>query len=143
MEVIKLSNKRKAQLVKKQNFWRIDSVKKKKCKFSNWLSNLFLLLLMVLGLALNFNNQLKNFLIKENSETYALNKIDQTDIEKNTEASFDFDAVKPISFEVVLEEQLCNKKRPVIGRIAILGVEINSPIFKGIPMKPYFTVLGH
>ncbi|WP_407855875.1 class A sortase [Enterococcus hailinensis] len=103
-------------------------------KKRNWLINIFLFLLLLVGLALIFNNQIKYFLMQHNGERYAVAKLDRTEIDKNMkkEASFDFDAVQPASTEAVLQAQLSNKQLPVIGGIAIPAVEINLPIFKGL-----------
>lgn len=107
---------------------------KKKKRFRRWLSNLFLLLLLLVGLVLVFNNQIKNFFIKQNGDTYAVSEISRADVEKNMEAdtTFDFDAVEPASSEAVLRAQLSNKVLPVIGGVAIPSVAINLPIFKGL-----------
>ncbi|WP_313511049.1 class A sortase [Enterococcus sp.] len=107
---------------------------KKKKRFRRWLSNLFLLLLLLVGLALVFNNQIKNFFIKQTGDAYAVSEISRADVEKNMEAdtTFDFDAVEPASSEAVLRAQLSNKVLPVIGGVAIPSVAINLPIFKGL-----------
>lgn len=109
-------------------------MRKKKRRLSNWLSNLFLLLLLLIGLALIFNNQIKNYFIKQTGEAYAVGTIDHSDVEKNmeAEATFDFDAVEPASSEAVLRAQLSNKALPVIGGVAVPSVGINLPIFKGL-----------
>ena len=109
-------------------------MRKKKRRLSNWLSNLFLLLLLLIGLALIFNNQIKNYFIKQTGEAYAVDTIDRSDVEKNmeAEATFDFDAVEPASSEAVLRAQLSNKALPVIGGVAVPSVGINLPIFKGL-----------
>ena len=109
-------------------------MRKKKRRLSNWLSNLFLLLLLLIGLALIFNNQIKNYFIKQTGEAYAVGTIDRRDVEKNmeAEATFDFDAVEPASSEAVLRAQLSNKALPVIGGVAVPSVGINLPIFKGL-----------
>lgn len=109
-------------------------MRKKKRRLSNWLSNLFLLLLLLIGLALIFNNQIKNYFIKQTGEAYAVGTIDRCDVEKNmeAEATFDFDAVEPASSEAVLRAQLSNKALPVIGGVAVPSVGINLPIFKGL-----------
>ena len=68
-------------------------------KKRNWLINIFLFLLLLVGLALIFNNQIKYFLMQYNGERYAVAKMDRNEIDKNMEkeASFDFDAVEPAS----------------------------------------------
>lgn len=109
-------------------------MRKKKSRLSNWLSNLFLLVLLLIGLALIFNNQIKNYFIEQTGEAYAVGTIDRSEVEKNmeAEATFDFDAVEPASSEAVLRAQLSNKALPVIGGVAVPSVGINLPIFKGL-----------
>ncbi|MBM7712119.1 sortase A [Enterococcus xiangfangensis] len=106
-------------------------MKKKK---RNWFINIFLFLLLLVGLALVFNNQIKYFLMQYNADRYTVAKLDRAELDKNIqkEASFDFDAVQPASTESVLQAQLSNKKLPVIGGIAVPSVKINLPIFKGL-----------
>ena len=103
-------------------------------RIKNWLVNLALLLLLLIGLALVFNNQIRSFFMVQRTAQYELTNVSQATIEKNEkkEASFDFDAVQPISTQAVLEAQLSNKVLPVIGGVAIPSVSINLPIFKGV-----------
>lgn len=113
-------------------------------KKRNWILNIFLFLLLLVGLALIFNNQIKYFLMQHNGERYAVSQLDQTEIDKNMqkEETFDFDAVQPVSTEAVLQAQLSNKRLPVIGGIAIPSVEINLPIFKGLSNEVLFYGAG-
>ena len=103
-------------------------------RIKNWLVNLALLLLLLIGLALVFNNQIRSFFMAQRTAQYELTNVSQATIEKNEkkEASFDFDAVQPISTQAVLEAQLSNKVLPVIGGVAIPSVSIHLPIFKGV-----------
>lgn len=91
------------------------------------------LVLLFLGLVLVFNKPIFNFLIGLQSNRYQVNKVSQKTIKKNEQAevSYDFEAVKPVSAQSVLESQ--NKSNlPVIGGIAVPDVGINLPIFKGL-----------
>ncbi|MGX7163078.1 class A sortase [Enterococcus massiliensis] len=108
--------------------------KKKKSRVKNWLINLLLVLLLVVGLALVFSNQIKNFLIKSNGEKYAVSAMTQKEVEKNLEADapFDFDAIESVSPEAVLRAQFSNKRLSVIGGVAVPRVKVNLPIFKGL-----------
>lgn len=103
-------------------------------KKRNWFVNIFLFLLLLVGLALIFNNQIKYFLMQYNGDRYGVAKMDRAEIDKNLkqDAPFDFEAVQPASTEAVLQAQLSNKQLPVIGGIAIPSVAINLPIFKGL-----------
>lgn len=107
---------------------------KKKRGFIYWLTNLLLVLLLIMGLALVFNNQIKYFLMSQNTSKYDVASVTASEIKENEQqpATFDFDAVQPLSTQAVLEAQLSNKRLPVIGGIAIPSVGINLPIFKGL-----------
>ncbi|KAF1290792.1 class A sortase [Candidatus Enterococcus leclercqii] len=110
------------------------ATKKKKHRVRNGLINLFLLLLLVAGLVLVFNNQIKNFLMDRNTEKFAVSKLSREEIVANEEkpATFDFDAVVPASSEAVFKAQWQNRELPVIGGVALPAVGINLPIFKGL-----------
>ncbi|KAF1295225.1 class A sortase [Enterococcus sp. JM4C] len=108
--------------------------KKQRSRVANWLINIGLILLLVVGLALVFNNQIKNFLIKQNGESYAIASYTSKQLEenKNKDTTFDFEGVESISTEAVLRAQFANKRLPIIGGIAIPSVKINLPIFNGL-----------
>ncbi|WP_432705446.1 class A sortase [Enterococcus gallinarum] len=99
------------------------------------LINSLLVLLFLVGFALVFNKQIKDFTIKQTTEKYTVNNFNRKEIEKNQQqkdASFNFDDVAPISSEAVLKAKLSNKRFPVIGGVAVPSVGINLPIFKGL-----------
>lgn len=118
--------------------------KKKQKKKRNWLSNILLFLLFLIALALIFNVQIRNFLIKQNSQAYTIDKVSSQDIEANAQkdVSFDFDAVESLSTEAVIKAQFQNKDLPVIGGIAVPDVKINLPIFKGLDNVVLLTGAG-
>lgn len=126
-----------------QNPTKYKSQKKKKKK-KNWLSNFLISLLFLVALALIFNVQIRNFLIKQNSQAYAIDKVDRQDIEANAQkdVSFDFGAVESLSTEAVIKAQFQNKNLPVIGGIAIPEIKINLPIFKGLDNVVLLTGAG-
>lgn len=105
-----------------------------KKRLKNTLINLFLFLLLLLGLALVFNRQLKQFLMQRTSANYQIEQVTRAQIQANekTEATFDFAAVESASLEAVLQAQLSGKVLPVIGGVAVPSVEIQLPIFKGL-----------
>ena len=107
---------------------------KKEGKVKKWLINILLFLLLLIGLALIFNEQIKDFFVKNTGDQYAIANVTKEDINKNKEkdASFDFDAVESMSIESVLKAQLNHTELPVIGSIAVPSVSINIPIFKGL-----------
>ncbi len=65
---------------------------------------------------------------------YQVSKVSKKTIEKNKEAktSFDFQEVKSLSTEAVINAQWQAQKLPVIGGIAIPELKMNLPIFKGL-----------
>lgn len=103
-------------------------------KWRYHLSNLLLVLLLVLGVALIFNKQIRNYMIGYNSNKYQVTQVTREEIEinKEAEASFDFEAVQSLSTEAILAAQMAGQNLPVIGGIAIPELEINLPIFKGV-----------
>lgn len=105
-----------------------------KKRLKNWLYNSFLLLLVVVGLVLVFNKQIRNYLIGLNSNKYQVTQVtkEEIDANKQAEASFDFEAVQSLSTEAILAAQMEGQYLPVIGGIAIPELEINLPIFKGV-----------
>lgn len=106
----------------------------KEGKVKKWLINILLCLLLLIGLALIFNEQIKDFFVKNTGDQYAIANVTKEDIDKNKgkDASFDFDAVESMSTESVLKAQLNHTELPVIGSIAVPSVSINLPIFKGL-----------
>jgi len=107
---------------------------KKKPKIKNLFINLLIVLLILLGLALIFNNKIKNVLIEKKSGDYTISQVSREKIIANEakEASFDFEAVEAVSTEKVLQAQLQQTDLPVIAGVAIPSVGINLPIFKGL-----------
>lgn len=106
----------------------------KKHRIRRYLGNFLLVLLFVLGLALVFNNQIKNVVMKHNTERFAVSTVTAEAIQKNEqkEESFDFDAVESASAQAVFQAQLKNRELPVVGGVALPAVKINLPIFKGL-----------
>lgn len=118
--------------------------RKKKARKKNWLINIFLFLLLVIGLALVFNTQIRNWLIQQNGKAYAVENLTPEDIENNNkkDTSFDFAAVESLSTEAVLKAQFENKNLPVIGAVALPNVKINLPIFRGLDNVALLTGAG-
>ena len=104
-------------------------------KLRRWLVNIFLILLLMLGLLLIFNKGFRNMIMAWNANKYQVTKIDKKTLKDNDKdgvGDFDFSKVNPISFEDVMKNQLNVQKLPVIGGIAIPDLGINLPIFRGI-----------
>ena len=104
-------------------------------RIMNILLNLFMLLLLLVGLALVFNNQIKNYLVKDTTNKHTISNVTRADVKKNEQkdATFDFDQVESLDFNLVAQ---ATKGRDTglntIGGIAIPSVKLNLPIFKGV-----------
>ncbi|WP_165002842.1 MULTISPECIES: class A sortase [unclassified Enterococcus] len=107
---------------------------KKKGRVKRWLVNLLLFLLLLVGLALIFNEQIKDYFVKNTGEKYAITNVTKDELKKNNEkeASFDFDAVESMSTESVMRAQMSRPELPVIASIAVPSVSINLPVFRGL-----------
>lgn len=107
---------------------------KRRITFGGCLINLLLILLLLTGTALVFNDQIKNLVIKWRGDHYAISAVSKDEIDKNQQANatFDFDAVQPVSSEAVLRGALKDKRLPVVGGVSVPSVGINLPVFKGL-----------
>lgn len=116
---------------------RHKQVKKKSfgTKLKNFIINILMLLLLVIGLALVFNNQIKNYLVKDTSKKHTIANVTREQVKENEkkDATFDFDQVESLDFNLVAQ---ATKGRDTgldtIGGIAIPDVNLNLPIFKGV-----------
>lgn len=105
-----------------------------KVNFPKLLSKFLLVLLLIIGILLIFNEQIGDFFVKKTGENYAIWKLTKENIDENNnkKVNFDFDKVQSMTTENVLKSQVNKTDLPVIGGIAIPAVSINLPIFKGI-----------
>ena len=92
--------------------------------------------LLLIGLALIFNNQIKNFLIKHNREMLtqfprSLEPMWKKNMGGRTLLLILMPLNRPAQKQF-LKAQLSNSTLPVIGGVAIPSVAINLPIFKGL-----------
>lgn len=96
--------------------------------------NLIAIILLIIGLGLMFNKTIRNSMIAWNSNKYQVQHVSKKTIKQNekSKGNFNFDSVKPISTDSVLQAQMASQKLPVIGGIAIPDIGINLPIFKGV-----------
>lgn len=103
-------------------------------KWKNRLINSLLFLLFIVGIALIFNQPIKNFLLGRSKEHYQVATISREQVEEGLaqEATFDFDQVQPVDLDAVIRAQLSGKILPVIGGVAIPSIEVQLPIFKGL-----------
>lgn len=131
---------------------------KKKINYGKTISlALLLIITLVIGLVLMFNEPIKRGLVSHmakatieqplNQETLndaqllsqnASSKNKDAQLKKakekynGFEASYDFSKVKPLSFEEVAKERARHKKVPMAGKIAIPSVQILLPIVPGV-----------
>lgn len=103
-------------------------------KLKNAFFNVLMLVLLVIGLALVFNNQIKNYIVKDTTNKHSVSNITREQIKENEkkEATFDFDDVQSLDFNLVAKTRGRDVGMDVIGGIAIPSVELNLPIFKGV-----------
>ncbi|MEG0294818.1 class A sortase [Enterococcus sp.] len=103
-------------------------------KWKNRLINSLLFLLFIVGIALIFNQPIKNFLLGRSKEHYQVATISREQVEEGLaqEATFDFDQVQPVDLDAVIRAQLSGKILPVIGGVAIPSIDVQLPIFKGL-----------
>lgn len=106
----------------------------KRQKWKNRLINSLLFLLFLVGIALIFNQPIKNFLLSRSKENYQVAAISREQVKEGLlqEATFDFDQVQPVDLDAVIRAQLSGKVLPVIGGVAIPSIEVQLPIFKGL-----------
>lgn len=111
---------------------RVD--KKKKRKKKRIFINSLVVFLFLIGMALVFNQSIRNLLISRNTNFYQINKVSSKSIKENSnvKAKFDFDSIKPVSLNRVVWSNINKQPMPVIGEVAVPGVGINLPIFKGL-----------
>lgn len=107
---------------------------KKSGRLKSWLSNFFMIFLMLLGLALIFNKPIRNWIIAQNTNKYQISNVTKEELEENktVETTFDYEQVESLSLESILAAQMNAAELPVIGGIAIPDLKINLPIFKGM-----------
>lgn len=103
-------------------------------KKRGFLRTTFLILLLFIGIALIFYNQIETFLVSSIGDHLSIDRYSVEDIErnKNKDASFDFEEVQSLSIIDVLKAQANLKDLPVIGSIAIPAVDLQLPILKGV-----------
>lgn len=111
-------------------------------KLKNRLINVLLVLTLLIGLALVFNGQIKNWLVNQMTNSHNIAQTSAKDIKNNLDkdATFDFDAVKSLDFQTVVKSKLYQDQLYVLGGIAIPDVKLNLPIFKGV--SNYSLIVG-
>ncbi|MCB6916172.1 class A sortase [Enterococcus avium] len=110
----------------------------------NLVINLPFFLLLILGIALIFNNQIKSLLLINQSQKYNLVNYSEKKLKDNwsKEGNFDFDSVEPVSNERVLKAQFKNLELPVIAGISIPSINLSLPVFKGLDNSALLSGAG-
>lgn len=105
-----------------------ESKSKKHGKVRKTLVSILVVLLVLCGLALIFNEQIKSFVVNHISTT-ALNK--PISSSKPKKGQFDYGAVRPVDTKDVAKAATSNAAG-LIGKIAIPDVGIHLPVFYGL-----------
>jgi len=94
-----------------------------------WWGTLGFLLLIMVSLALIFNEQIKNWLVASYQP-----EVTQSSVKKNEKkhASYDFKKVKSLDFSTVAKARLNSKDIHVVGQILMPQSDIHLPIAKGV-----------
>lgn len=77
---------------------------KKKGKVKRWLVNIFLFFLLLVGLVLIFNEQIKDYFVRLIGDRYVIVNVMKEDLKRNNDkdVSFDFDVVELMIIEGVM-----------------------------------------
>lgn len=91
------------------------------------------ILILIASVAVIFNGQIRNAIMKHRTEQYVVSNVSKKKIETNTnkKSTYDFSSVKAVDTNSVFKSQLTSDELPVIGGISLPDVKINLPIFKG------------
>ena len=94
----------------------------KRSKLKRITINVLMVVLLVIGLGLIFNNQIRSYMLSQRSKQYNLTNFTQEKLEENLKKSgnFDFDSVESISNELVLKAQFDNTELPVFIPVFLL-----------------------
>lgn len=105
---------------------------KKKSSAKVILLRVLAVILLVVGIGLIFNGQIRDYLVRQN-QTTALKKLDRSTIEANQKKKgmFDFSKVQEIDFGQVTKSRV-NNTANAIGALAVPSVDMYLPIMKGL-----------
>lgn len=94
-----------------------------------WWGTLIFLLLIILSLALIFNEQIKEWLVASYQPAVTTKSVQKNQQKK---ASYDFKKVKSLDFSTVAKARLNSKNIHVVGQIYMPQSDIHLPIAKGV-----------
>ncbi|MFZ2589239.1 class A sortase [Paucilactobacillus nenjiangensis] len=102
---------------------------KKRSSWKRWLSWVGLTLLLIVSLALIFNQQIKDYLVDSYKPEISQTKINNN---KKKSGNFDFKDVKSLDLQMVGKARAKKSALNVIGEISIPSIKLNLPIAKGV-----------
>ncbi|UQS81573.1 sortase [Bombilactobacillus folatiphilus] len=100
------------------------------------------ILVLIIGLVLIFNGQIKDYMVKQLSQQ-SMTALTKDQVRQNSlkSASYDFSKVKPISAKQVAKASV-QKNAAMIGKIVIPSVKLKLPIVKGVDDNALATGAG-
>ncbi|MGO2696478.1 MAG: class A sortase [Bavariicoccus seileri] len=101
-------------------------------------------LLLLIGLALVFNQQIKDILMDRLVAEQKTEQYTATVLKDNNEApaNFDLDTVVDVDMSEVLKATMTQSDLPVIGFIAVPAVSLDLPIYKGVANEQLLSGAG-
>lgn len=94
-----------------------------------WLRWIAAIILLIVGLALIFNQQIKEYLVASYQPTVTKKTIQQNNKKK---ATYDFADVKDLNLQTVAKNRANKQNVKIIGVIAIPDIKMSLPIGKGV-----------
>lgn len=116
---------------------------RKHARHSSWLVRTLLVLGLIIGLALVFNEPIKLFVVDHIGQQ-TMQKIDKAAVKKNQQqkGNFDFKAVKPLGVSQVAKAATSATYKNAIGKIAIPAVKMKLPVLLGLSNENLSTGAG-
>lgn len=94
-----------------------------------WLRWLLAIILLIVGLAMIFNQQIKEYLVQSYHPTVTKQTIQQNNKKK---ANYNFADVKDLNLQTVAKNRANRQNVKIIGVIAIPDIKMSIPIGKGV-----------
>ena len=104
-----------------------------------WLGRIVFVLLVLVSLALIFNEQIKSWLVSSYSPTVTTKTVKQNAKKKS---DFNFSKVKSLDFQTVAKARMNKNAINVIGSIAIPSVDLYLPIGNGVSNETLALAAG-
>ncbi|VDG21429.1 class A sortase [Lactiplantibacillus mudanjiangensis] len=104
-----------------------------------WLWRIVFVILIVISLALIFNEQIKSWLVSSYSPPVTAKTVKKNQTKKG---NFNFSKVKSLDFQTVAKARMNKSSIKVIGSIAIPSVDLYLPIGKGVSNETLALAAG-